>query len=70
MMDELPNVRLRRLRTSAGLTLQDVAKKAGLTKGHISKMETNYESMMRASYLNLSKLAQVFNTTVSEMMEH
>ena len=67
---DLPHVRLRRLRTAAGLTLQGLASKAGLSKSHLSKMETNYDSIMGTSYRNLCKIAAALNTSVPEVMEH
>ena len=57
--------KLRALRTAAGMTQDELAKKLGITKSVISAYEND---MRRPSYEILIKLAHIFNVTVDYLL--
>ncbi|MEU0965699.1 XRE family transcriptional regulator [Streptomyces sp. NPDC005917] len=65
--DDLPAVapQLRSLRRRAGLTLEAAAREAGLSPGHLSRLETGQR---QPSLPMLLALARVYGTTVSELL--
>lgn len=58
--------RIRELRTERGLTLQNVAERAGFSKGLLSKIETGVVSPPIAT---LAKLAEVFDVPIGEFFD-
>lgn len=62
MLDTTMSERLRTCRDRTGLTVREVAKRAGLSPGHVSNGENNSESL---SLTSLSKLESVYRTTVA-----
>lgn len=58
--------RLRKLRTSQGLTVRELARRVGVSASYISQLENN-ES--KPSYSTLKKLAEVTGATVSLLTE-
>jgi transcriptional regulator with XRE-family HTH domain len=58
--------RLKRLRTQRGLTLEEVASRAGLTRGWLSKVE-NFR--VTPSLPALFQIAQALNVPLSELFE-
>lgn len=67
---EFANVRLKRLRTYKGYSLQELADEVGMSKAHIWEMERSLDTISRASYMNLFKIAQALGTTVARLMAY
>jgi transcriptional regulator with XRE-family HTH domain len=63
--NETTNV-LRRTRTEAGLTLQQLAEKSGLAKETLSRLENNRR---KPTFETLSKIAQALDLPVSELSD-
>ena len=59
--------KLRELRTAAGLTQADLARRLGLSKGRVSQMETSGEGLGRLD--RLDELAEALGVPVSVLME-
>lgn len=59
--------KIKALRQSKGLTLEDVAKACGVSRATVSKWENNVIDMMRAD--TLQTLAQYLNTTVAYIID-
>ena len=57
--------RLKRRRTMSGLSLTDVAHRAGISKGHLSDLENGY---VGASAPMLGKLAGVLECEITDLM--
>lgn len=58
--------RIRALRTAKEITLPDLAEKAGLSKGLLSKIETDENS--NPSLSTLLKISEALETTVAEIL--
>lgn|SRR5215831_12529014 len=59
-------LRLRNLREQQGLSLQQLAKKAGLSQRHLKKLEAGQAQPQRPT---LRKLAKALKVTVAELVE-
>lgn len=58
--------RLRELRLAAGMTFQDLADAAGVSRGYVYRMETGKQN---ASVRSLSRVAIALSTTISSLLE-
>ncbi len=61
---------LRKMRKKHGFTLEDVAKKIGLHKTTICKIEKNQQRMSISSSLKLAELYKITVDTLLKMVEH
>ena len=59
--------RIRKLRKAKGLTGEELAKKAGISKGYVSQLETGVHQKTSADIL--LKIAKVLDTTIYDLME-
>jgi len=67
---ELPNERMKRLRTDSGKSLRGLGKEVSMSWAHLWEMESKYDTIMHSSYINLCKIAAALDTDVSKLMAH
>ena len=60
--------RVRDLRLRAGLTRDDLAKRAGLTVGSIEHLEENVDATSNPALMHLRALATALKTTVADLI--
>lgn len=63
-MDKLPN-RVREMRKKAGMTLEEVGEKLGLTHTHLSNIERGHRKLDLAT---MEKLARVLRCSVADFL--
>ncbi len=60
--------RIRTLRTEAGLSLEDLATKAGVSKTYLWELEKDEEGVKKPSADVLLRLAKALSTTIAELL--